>query len=55
MLAKTEWYIVILAAFTMSLIYYRAFGANLTAVSGATNATLGQVMGQHNGVFQAPF
>lgn len=53
---KTEWYIVILAAFTLSLIYYVAFSKNLQTGFTGVNSLLGKVMGQDaSGKFQAPF
>lgn len=56
MFEKTEWYIVVLAALTMALIYNKA-GVNLVqGVSGAVNSTLRTVMGQTpQGAFQKPF
>lgn len=53
---KTEWYILIFAAFTMSLIYYVAFGKNLSTASSSVNSLLSKIMGQNSaGNFQAPF
>lgn len=54
--SKTEWYIFVFAAFTMSLIYFVAFDKNVGAIVGAGNSLLGKIMGQNAaGNFQKPF
>jgi hypothetical protein len=53
---KTEWYLFILAAFTLSLVYYVAFSKNVGTIFGGTSSLIGQVMGRNaSGAFQAPF
>ena len=56
MFEKTEWYIVILAALTMALIYNVAAGNLINTGSGAVNSLLNTVMGRNSsGTFQKPF
>jgi hypothetical protein len=53
---KTEWYLFVIAAFAMSLIYYVALDNNVKTIGGVGTSILGKVMGQNSqGVFQKPF
>lgn len=55
-LQKSEWYLFVLAAFTLSLIYYVAFRSNAGAIFGGFTSLVGGVMGRNaSGAFQAPF
>jgi hypothetical protein len=53
---KTEWYLFVIAAFAMSLVYYVAFDKNLSTAGGVATSLFSKVMGQNaQGQFQKPF